>query len=283
MKKTISLLWFFSVFAACAQEAGTLQSLVEAEKAFAATSAARNTRDAFLAYLSDSGIIFRPGPVNGKQAWEKTPVNEHLLSWEPVVAGISATGDLGYTTGPWEFRNLRTDTNAVATGYFVSIWKKEHAGWRVALDIGISFPNPGAKEQLQLTDRPKTNEVSTDQQASIRDLLASENSFIQRTAKEGVKSYADFLDAHARIYRGGKPPVINVAQWQDTLPTGKTLPVFVITSAVVSGDLGYVYGRTTANSKVEFKTTVSGNYLRIWRRMQDGKFKIVLDLLDTEE
>jgi ketosteroid isomerase-like protein len=285
MKKVISLFCLFSVFAACAQErGGTLPSLIAAEKAFAATSAASNTRDAFLAYLSDSGIVFRPGPVNGKQVWEKAPVNEHLLSWQPIAGSISATGDLGYTTGPWEFRNLRTDTNAIGRGYFVSIWRKEKAGWKVALDLGISFSSAGTTERPQFSEAPASTQVRMDQQASMKDLLLAENSFIASAAKEGIKAYGDLLDGQARIYRAGKPPYVSAAQREEFLAAGKGLPAFAVTRAVVSesGDLAYVYGRTTVNSKTDSKTIVNGNYLRIWRRVL-GKFKIVLDLLDTEE
>ena len=48
-----------------------LQSLVAAEKNFAQMSVEKNIRDAFLANLADDAIMFDPGPVNGKQLYQK--------------------------------------------------------------------------------------------------------------------------------------------------------------------------------------------------------------------
>ncbi len=90
--------------------------------------------------MSDSGFIFQAGPVLGKKFWQEAEQGTDLLTWEPIFADISSSGDLGYTTGPWEFRTKRDDTNPVAGGYYVSVWKKENNNWKVALDIGISYP-----------------------------------------------------------------------------------------------------------------------------------------------
>ena len=49
-----------------------LDGLIEAERAFARLSVEKGSRDAFLANLSDESILFRPGPVPGKQWMEKS-------------------------------------------------------------------------------------------------------------------------------------------------------------------------------------------------------------------
>ena len=48
-----------------------LQALVEAERAFARAAATKGTRDAFLEFLADDGIVFQPGPINGKEFWRQ--------------------------------------------------------------------------------------------------------------------------------------------------------------------------------------------------------------------
>src|SRR5213593_210514 len=63
--------------------------IVEAERAFARAAATKNTRDAFLEFLADDGIIFQPGPVNGKQFWQARTPRKGLLSWEPIFADVS--------------------------------------------------------------------------------------------------------------------------------------------------------------------------------------------------
>jgi len=67
-------------------------------------------------FLADDGIIFQPGPVNGKKFWGERPARKGLLSWEPVFADVSRAGDLGYTTGPWEFRPNGREDQPVAFG-----------------------------------------------------------------------------------------------------------------------------------------------------------------------
>src|SRR5947209_5514670 len=81
-----------------------LNSLVEAERAFARASVARGTRAAFLENLADDSVIFHPHPVDGKTWWTAQAKRPGLLTWRPVFADVSGAGDLGYTTGPWEFR-----------------------------------------------------------------------------------------------------------------------------------------------------------------------------------
>ena len=121
-----------------------VSSLVESERAFAALSLARDTRTAFLTFLDDSSVIFRPHPVNGKEWIGKQPTRTSVLSWEPVFADCSESGDMGFTTGPWKFSRSSSEDEPVAFGYFVSVWgRREGGGWRVLLDIGTSNPKPG--------------------------------------------------------------------------------------------------------------------------------------------
>jgi ketosteroid isomerase-like protein len=55
-----------------------------------------------------------------------------------VGADISASGDLGYTYGTYEFRAVGKDGNPVVEhGKYTSIWKKQRDGsWKVVLDMG---------------------------------------------------------------------------------------------------------------------------------------------------
>src|ERR671914_1546344 len=84
--------------------AAELRSVVQTEREFARAAAAQGMRASFLAFIADGGLLFRPGPVSGKKWWAEQPERAGLLSWEPVYADVSRAGDIGYTTGPWEFR-----------------------------------------------------------------------------------------------------------------------------------------------------------------------------------
>ena len=118
--------------------AGDFEDMVNAEKAFAADASARNTRDAFLAALADDGLVFAPGPTNGKRVWEARPVGGARLEWAPEVAEIAGSGELGYSSGPWRYTAAGADKPS-AFGHFFTIWKKQADGkWKVLLDHGIN-------------------------------------------------------------------------------------------------------------------------------------------------
>jgi hypothetical protein len=116
-----------SSFLACFQKIDSndsLRSLVEAERSFAKTSMEKGIRDAFLTYLADDAIIFRPKPVMAKPFYAQRPNIPGSLNWKPVYADIASSGDFGYTTGPFEYRGHPEKEQADGYGFFVSVWKK---------------------------------------------------------------------------------------------------------------------------------------------------------------
>ena len=51
------------------------------------------------------------------------------FSWEPEHARVSQSGDLGYTIGRYRTTRIGTDgVEVVATGSYVSIWRKQADG-----------------------------------------------------------------------------------------------------------------------------------------------------------
>jgi len=102
-----------------------LKSMVESERAFARMSEEQGTRAAFAAFIAEDGILFRPTAVFGKKWMQENPLppsaTRSLLSWQPIFAAVSRAGDLGYTTGPWQFRQDAKDAKPVAFGNFMTI------------------------------------------------------------------------------------------------------------------------------------------------------------------
>jgi ketosteroid isomerase-like protein len=124
-----------------------LQSMVDTELAFARMSAEHGTRPSFMAFIADDGILFRPRAVKGKQWMTEHPVpasdKRPLLTWYPTVADVARGGDMGYTTGPWEYKADIHDAKALAWGNFLTVWKRQADGsWKFAIDLGISNPQP---------------------------------------------------------------------------------------------------------------------------------------------
>ena len=122
------------VTGALAQKQGTvstLKSLVATEQAFSQAAADKGTREAFVQFIAEDGILFRPKAVNGKRWMQDHPLpptqtseKRALLAWQPIFAEVSEAGDLGYTTGPWEFRDHIKDVRPSGYGDFVTLMEE---------------------------------------------------------------------------------------------------------------------------------------------------------------
>ena len=84
-----------------------LTQMIEAERAFAVRALVVGWKQAFLEYFADSAIGFDGGAGPAKDQIRKNPdpPADMQLLWEPRYGDVSASGDLGYLTGP--VRNIR--------------------------------------------------------------------------------------------------------------------------------------------------------------------------------
>lgn len=270
MKKTFLLLLalLLPAGAAHADLQADLDSLVAAERAFSRTSEEQGMKPAFLAFMADDSILFRPGPVNGRKWTEERPAPTVLLTWRPVKADIAKSGDLGYTTGPWEARAKGKDDPDVAHGQYVTVWKKRADGsWKLVTDIGNVHPKPESAPAESLKLDPAevgSRGGAPDSEAS---LLAADRS---------PSVYADALAGDARVLRNGAFPVIGREAVRGFLKDRKMTwePLKGETSR--AGDFGYTYGtyeETPAAGDPE-----KGHYLRIWKRQGGDAWKLLLDI-----
>jgi ketosteroid isomerase-like protein len=251
---------------------GHSRSLAAAETAFAQESLEKGIRTAFLDVLSDDGIVFQPGPQNGKKAFEaKSETSQAVLQWQPVLAAVSTNGDLGYTTGPSTYKKNASDTHATVYGQFVSIWRWENGKWKLLFDIGSQNPGPsGPPPELQLVDNHAPNESAIDAQPL---LLAHD----RRYAADRAGQLAASAEEHVRLIQPEKFPVVGRAEAAAVLQKTAAPIKFGPPKAEVSrgGDLGYLWGEYTAAPASQ----PTGYYLRIWRKDRAGAWKLALDLL----
>ena len=290
MKKSLPfllvlLLTLTGAFAQKREMSDSLRSMVETERAFAKTSADKGTRDAFLAFLADDGIVFQPSPVNGKKAWGERPKRPGLLSWEPIYADISQAGDMGYTTGPWEFRPEGAQGKPVAFGNFMTVWKKQADGtFKFVLDLGISNPQPTATQTLSFSNvksKSVTKGSDGDIERGRRSLLDMEREFSKASAERGVlKADPSYLAPDVRLLHPDKFPFVGVEAARTALEASQGKLSWEPTFADVSrsGDLGYTYGmyqKKLADGKEE-----TGNIVHVWKRQADGKWKVVIEVIN---
>jgi ketosteroid isomerase-like protein len=260
-----------------------LQAMVDAERAFIAMAKEHNTRDAFLFFLSDDAVTAGPdGPRTGKETIRNQPTSEGWLNWDVTYCDIAASGDMGYNTGPWEFRAKKTDEKPVAYGEFHSVWKKQADGaWKNVLDIGIGHGAPMERERLSTSQMPLT--PGTHSSASSSTILDLDKKFIARYEQKGAAAYRAFASKEIRFAREGELPIVSQENWEGYLQRSsfKMSDVKVMGGGIAeSNDLGYVYGSASVSVVVEGKEVVKkGSYVRVWKREAGERWRIVLDVV----
>lgn len=288
MKKLICLtllVGFISLaFAQKAKEASALQSMVDTERAFARMSEEQGIRPSFMAFIADNGILFRPTAVKGKQWMTEHPLppsdKRPLLSWQPTFADMARAGDMGYTTGAWEYKSDIHDAQPVAFGNFLTVWKKQpDRSWKFVIDLGISNPQPDqAATPWQLPNNylQMSGGSTTYVKAETTALLKREREFSRDSATRGAqKAFEAYAANDVRVFRNGKLPFVGKADAAVALPASSIVwtwePAFADVSR--SGDLGYSYGtyQLTKNDAMLKKTengekVETGNYYRIWKQ-----------------
>jgi ketosteroid isomerase-like protein len=265
------------------------ESLISAERAFAATSVATDTRTAFLANFAPDGVVFDDGPVNAGSVWEHRPAGGPILSWGPEIADVSAAGDMGYTSGPYEVR-MTPDEDAVAWGHFVSVWRRDGDGtWRVAADGGVMH-GPATLSPDSVVERAgggTQRSVPLDDEgidAAGPALLKVDSEYSRSVAEHGfTASMDDFVDQSARFYRNGQLPfvgketIVSAASVTETVWTDSEIRAAIVSDA---GDLGCTYGVVQARPALGAENTqLHASYYRIWKQDANSIWRVVVDVL----
>jgi ketosteroid isomerase-like protein len=258
-----------------------LQSLINAERAFAKMALVKNVPEAFLANVNDESINIEPnGITKMKKVWSERKPDASLLAWQPIFADISSSNDFGYTTGPWDYRPTRGE-EPIGFGDYITIWKKQPEGdWKIIVDVGVQHPKPGNTQAFT------TSSVSLKKSFGNADfkseLTATEKDFINALTNN-ANAYPANQSKEMRLYRQGMEPIVNADAIQKQLKADDAEKVVynpLETQVASSGDLGFVTGTVSKQVMQSGNLeTKNGKYLRIWKK-EDGKtWKIVLDLL----
>jgi ketosteroid isomerase-like protein len=256
-----------------------LQSLVQAEKDFAQMAVEKNIRDAFLANLADDAIVFDPAPVNGRQLYLKRPVSDAQLNWQPIFADVARAGDLGYTTGPWEYKKNKGDAKPSAYGQFFSVWKKQADGkWKVVFDGGIDNSAPVNKQPLvEIVPNELASKNEIDLKTARRALAAAEKEFDAASAKDAGAALIDAAAPNIRVFRNGRFPAVgrDAAHLMIGYDRGKMKAKAVGSGISRSGDLAYSYGEYT-NERLD--GVEHGYFVTVWRMSVGGEWQLAIDV-----
>jgi len=127
----------------------TAESLKQLEGEFMKAAADKGSLG-YMSYYADdavevpNGSPLIVGKINIAKGMGFLDNKDNRLEWTPVGADISASGDMGYTYGNFEFHAKDKDGNPhVEYGKYTSIWKLQKDGsWKVVLDMGNASPEP---------------------------------------------------------------------------------------------------------------------------------------------
>lgn len=244
-----------------------INSMIAAEFAFAARAAVVGTRDAFIEFIAEDGILFRPTATNGKKFLLERKPTTGLLSWYPSVAEISADGCLGFTTGPWDYKKDK-DSTAIAWGNFCTVWQLQKDGtWKFAIDFGNSNDKPNEIEQpLKFT--VERNEQKIVEPLPGNELIALDQQFTNEINAVGLQSaYKKYVGSSTRLLRDQLLPIVGEKSIEEYLAKPEGKYEFIPDGGKISSskDIGYTYGTLVLHNNVTNQPT-KYNYMRVWHK-----------------
>lgn len=257
--------------------------IIKTDKEFSSFSKISNTKDAFLTFLSKDAVLFRKGKiVNGIEFFSTKEKTNELLTWEPVWADVSLGGDIGYTTGTFEFRKNRDQIEPSNIGYYLSVWKKENDHWRTLIDFGINVPLEikTHHNSLQFNRKKSHNNYKTFPE-NITKFSSLAYQYEEELNRNKISLDKKYLAKEFRIYRPNELPFSSLKDLEKLYEKDKVF-YFKQHSFNMSstGDLAYTYGIVSIvysnNKNIQNK---QGGYLRIWKRKNKYNWEITLDII----
>jgi hypothetical protein len=265
-----------------------LFSLREAERNFARESVMIGRNAAFAKNFAEESILYTDRWItNGKQFSGERKAVPVVLKWEPEYIDISDSRDFGISTGPWEAQEYRPNTESVATGYYLTVWKKQSdGGWKVILDGGSTTPalkNPKHSFSFPAgADKSVPNPPAISAEKLTKELFDRENQFASEWGRNPIAStYKSFLTHETRLQLSGHLPTTNTDSL-NVLIAGldrKMIWKPVGAGAATSGDLGFTYGML---ENTETPKAIKGHYVRIWRKTFNSSWKIILEMMNFD-
>jgi len=254
---------------------GTTKSLVNAEKDFAKSIAKKGDKDAYINYSSASTLVFRPNPVIAKTFYAAQTKGPNEVSWEPNFAKVSRSGDLGFTTGPYEIAGTEKKY-----GQYLTIWKAENGTWKLAVDLGTESNKPLTKTAARF-EEPKDRFIpkffnEKEQKASKDVILTTEKTLNTFLKTHGIAAFGGFLTNNARLLFPGNEAIEGKSKIL-TFFNGMFSKINLKTTGVdkaLGSDLAYTYGVATVDYKADLRE--SFNYVFVYEKAADASWNLIV-------
>ncbi|WP_421938332.1 DUF4440 domain-containing protein [Pedobacter sp.] len=254
---------------------GTTKSLINAEKEFAKSIAKNGEKDSYIEYSSANTLVFRPNPVNAKTFYASQTKEETDLTWEPNLAKVSRSGDLGFTTGPYEIGGTEKKY-----GQYLSIWKPENGRWKLAMDLGTTSNKPLAKTTpkfVEPKDHVAPKFLNEKEIKAGRDIILTTEKTLNTMLKtHGIAAFGGFLTNDARLLFPGNEAIDGKGKILSFF-NGMVSKVNLKTTGVdkaIGSDLAYTYGIATIDYKADLRE--SFNYVFVYEKAADASWNLIV-------
>lgn len=245
----------------------TAKDLAAEEGKFAAFSVKNGMRAAFIEFFADDSVLLRPDPVDGRPYMRAATDPPIVLDWKSQITVMSASHDLGMSTGPSKVLS-KTDPSAPPSyGQFFSVWQKQKNGdWKVLLDHGIGHGTSPAPDiplaAYDLAPAPAGAPAVTGDGGN-----SGERRFVARTAEVGAgRAYAESITNQTRLIRAGRVPIDGSAAIVEYVKTIEGKWTWETLKEATSKAHDFAYSLGTYNWQPAEGAAQKGHYIRVWTR-----------------
>ena len=248
----------------------TAKNLAAEEAKFAAYSVKNGMRAAFLEFFADQSWLLRPDLVEAKAWLFARPDPPIVLDWKSQRTILSASGDLGFSTGPWIRRSKANPNAPAAHGQFFSVWQKQKNGeWKVLIDHGISHDATATPDALPT--KPLVGLELTKLKADVL-IYDAEKDFVHRTMSlDSQYAYIDHITNRTVLLRDGQFPIEGKAAVMAYLNSQEGVWTWTpkLQGTASANDFAYVVGNVVG--KTQKGEARKGQYIRVWMRDGSGE------------
>jgi len=238
-------------------------------------AAERGLRASFLARFSADGLLFQPAPVRVHEVWAARPAPADplalQLAWTPAAAAVAASGEMGYTTGPFTLTD-RASSRPPQHGIYTSVWRKNVVGeWQVLLHAEV--PTNAATEPATLLPAPKLRGAAS--KPNFPQMLSPAD--IERSIRNSpLETFASWLATDARWYRSGNAPILLREPLATALHADWRAVSLSNTAGggSATGDFAYTYGVLETEGTGASRS--AGHYVNLWSRDDYGVWRIAV-------
>jgi ketosteroid isomerase-like protein len=260
-------------------------TLLAADRAWAALGAQTNLVEALAAPMAPDGIFLAPGsgflrgPNEVRNFLNGNPANKTAKwRWMTIRADVSSDGQQGYTYG---YSEQETSTGTILPGKYQAYWSRQpDGGWKMAafkrLTRGAGAvsltPPPGFETP---TTRHRRYYPNTEPDAELRALFAVDIAFSDAAQFGEADAFAAFAAPDGAQSGSGSmatwafgPEAIRAAH--PTGPVGFTWTPS-LGAVATSGDLGFTVGFIYSG------TAIVSKYFSVWQKQPNGRWRYVAD------